>query len=201
MLENLFLQGARTLHQGSQIADGIEPLVEQSFQFGFRLRKLRHFQIDEGQLVVEHLFGVRLHELHFVIVRRGARGETKIQDTDRVDGLQTIIPIATGCLLAHGERRIVNAAVLEELLLAFLHFHQKILAPLVRAVDIEHGTAVIFLRAQMFRIEIGDVLDLLASLQEGVEETDKQVLVDFCPKKFLEREIRIEIDITVVNAF
>ena len=136
-----------------------------------------------------------------LVEKQKFRIETKIQDANGVDGLQTIIPIATRCLLAHGERRIVNAAVLEELLLAFLHFHQKILAPLVRAVDIEHGTAVIFLRAQMFRIEIGDVLDFLASLQESVEKTDKQVLVDFCSKKFLEREIRIEIDITVVNAF
>ena len=87
------------------------------------------------------------------------------------------------------------------MLLAFLHFYQEIFPLFIGAVNIKNSAAIILLRAQMLRIKIGDVFDFLTSLQKGIEETDKQILIDFCPEKFLEREIRIKIDVSIENTF
>ena len=87
MLKDFLLQDTRTLHQRSQITNRVEPLVKQSHQFCFCLGEFRHLQIDESQFIIEYFLSVRLHEFHFVIIRRGTRGKTKVQDTNRIDSL------------------------------------------------------------------------------------------------------------------
>ena len=201
VLEHFLLQGTRTVHQRGKVANRIQPLVKQGLQLAFRLREFGHLQVNEGQLVIKHLFRGGVHQLHFVIIRRVLRMETEIQDAYRVNALQTIIPVSTGSLFTNGKGRIIKAPVFEKLLLALLHLHQEIFALFVRAIDIKHGTAVVFLRAQVFRVQVGDVADFLTALQQGIQETDKQILVDFRTEQFLEREIRIKIDVSFVNTF
>ena len=78
---------------------------------------------------------------------------------------QLVIPYPFRGLFANGERGIIHTAVLEELLFAPLHLHQNLLSLFVLAIHIEHGTAVILLRTQMFRIQIGNILDYLLAKQ------------------------------------
>ena len=41
--------------------DGIQPFIKQGNQFIFCLGEFGHFQVDEGQLVVEDFLGCRIH--------------------------------------------------------------------------------------------------------------------------------------------
>ena len=202
MSKDFLLQHTGTLHQCCQIADDIKPFVKQRFKLIFLLRELRHLQVDEHQLVIENLLRGRVHQFHLVvIVPLPFLVETKIQDADGVHPLQLIVPLATRSLFPDGKGRIINAAVLEELLFALLHLHQENLALVVFAIHVEHGTAVILLCTEVFRIQIIDIQYDLTPLQQGVQETDEQILVHFCPEKLLKCKIRVEIDIPVYDTF
>ena len=201
MGEDLLLQDARTLHQRGQVADGVQPFVEQGFQLAFRLGELGHLQVDERQLVVEHLLRLQLHQLHLVVVVRPLLLEAEVQDADGVDALQLVVPHSLGGLLADGEGGVIDAAVLEELLLALLHLHQEVLPLLVLAIHVEHGTAVVFLRAQTLRVEVGDVPHHFLPVQQRVEEADEQLLVDFRTEQLLESEVGIKVHVSFDDAF
>lgn len=54
-----------------------------------------------------------------------------------------VLVASTLRLLTNGERRIINSAVLKELLIHVLHLHYKLLALVVLTVYIEYGTACI----------------------------------------------------------
>ena len=72
---------------------------------------------------------------------------------------------------------------------------------LVLAIHVEHGAPVILLRTQVFGVQVCYLRDFLTALQQRVQETDEQILVDFRAKEFLECEIRVEIDVSFINAF
>ena len=88
--------------------------------------------------------------------------KTEIQYADGVDAFQSVIPFTTWRLLADGERGVIDAAVLEELLFAFLHLYQEIFTPFVLTIYVKYCTAVIDLCTQTFRIQVGDLRDLNA---------------------------------------
>ena len=120
---------------------------------------------------------------------------------DGVYALQFVVPIPPWSLLPDGERRIIDASVLEELLFAFLHLHDEMFALLVLAVHIEHGTPVVLLRAEVFGVQVGDVLYLFPSVQQGVEEADEQFLVYFRTEQLLECEVGIKVDVSFYDSF
>ena len=136
-----------------------------------------------------------------MVIRWVVGFKAKIQDSNGIDAFQTVIPLATRGLLANGKGRVIDAAVFEELLLAFLHLHQKVFTFLVLAIYIKHGTPVVFLCAQMLGIEIGYLTDFFTTMQQCVQETDEQIFIDFCSKQLLKCKVRIEIDVSFVNAF
>lgn len=200
-LEYLLVQRARTLQQRRQVADSVQPLVEHRRKLRLRLRELRHLQVDERQLVVEHLAGGGVHQFHLVVVGVIFLVKTEVQDADGIDALQAVVPLATGRLLADGEGGVVHATILEELLLTLLHLHQEMLTLLVHAIYVEHRTAVVLLRAQVLRVQVGDLADLLPPVQQGVQEADEQLLVRLRAEQSLEREVGVKIDVSLVNAF
>ena len=156
------------------MADSIHPFVEHGLQFILFLDEVGHFQVDEGQFVVEQLLGAGVQQFHFVVILFvAAVREAEVQDADGVHAFQLVVPYSLWGLFADGEGGVVDAAVFEELLFALLHFYHEHLAVVVLAIDVEYGTAVVFLGADVFGIQVGDVLYLLASVEQGVEKTDE----------------------------
>ena len=96
--------------------------------------------------------------------------EAEVEDADDVHALQLVVPVAAAGLLTDGESGVVEAAVLEELLLAALHLHQELLTVLVLAVHVEHGAAVGLARAQVLGVQVGQFLDLLTPVKQAVDE-------------------------------
>ena len=94
---------------------------------------------------------------------RRIKGE--IQDTDHIDSLQLIIPLATPRLLTDRKGGVENAAVLEELLLATLHLDKEFLTLLILTVHVEYSPTVILLGSEMFGVEIGHILNHLLTEQ------------------------------------
>ena len=126
--------------------------------------------------------------------------EAEIENTYRIDGLEIIVPaVAAYSLVANRESRIEHAAVFEKLLLGFLHLHKKLLAFFILAIDIEHGLAVKLARTKLFTVEIGKVAYDLLPIEHRIKETDEQVLVDLRAEQFLEREISIKVDVSLVE--
>ena len=197
--EDAFLKGGGTLHETREVAEDEHPLVEHRHQLVLRLVELGHLQIDEGQLVVEHVLVLGVHQLHLVMVTFCAVlvvGEDEVEDADGVHGLQLEVPVASHGLLPDGERGIVDAAVLEVVLLGLLHLDDELLALLVLAVDVEDGLAVDVACAEMFVVEVGDVADDLMTVEQGIEETDEQVLVHLRAEELLEAEVGVWVDVS-----
>ena len=117
-----------------------------------------------------------------VVILRGTVVHDKIKDADDINRLQTVVPFSPFALFADGKRGIIQAAVFEELLFAALHLHQDFFASLRLAIHIEHRPAVCLPRAEMFRIEIGQILDFLTPAEQAIDETDEQFLVHLRPE-------------------
>ena len=60
---------------------------------------------------------------------------------------------------------------------------------LVLAVHVEHGTAVGLARAQVLGIQVGQLLDLLTTVKQAVDEADQKILVHLRPEQLLEAEV------------
>ena len=102
--------------------------------------------------------------------------------------------------VADGRGSIIDTAVLEIGLLGLLHLHNEAAPVLRHAIDIEHGTAVAKAVAQVLSVEILDILNLLlAAIQQGIQETDEQVLVHLSAEKLLEAEIGVRIDVSLAR--
>ena len=70
-----------------------------------------------------------------------------------------------------------------------LHFHDELLAVLVRAIHIVNQTSVALKYGQQFFVEELDVLHLAFAVQQGIEEVYQQVFIDFLPEDALEAHI------------
>ena len=123
--------------------------------------------------------------------------ESEVQNTDDVDTFQLVVPVSALSLFTDREGGVIDAAVLEILLQATLHFHQYLFTLLVFAIDIEHRFAVSFAGAQVFSIEVSQVCDDLFPVQQAIDETDKEFLIYFRTEKLLETEVGIRVDVSV----
>ena len=142
---------------------------------------LNILKLDFMTVAVGGIFAVREHE---------------VEDADRVDILQMIVPRSLGRLLADGRGGVIDAAVLEEGLFRLLHLHDEAASVPGCAIDIEDGAAVATAVAEVFAVEVLDVLNLLLTVvEQGVEETDEQVLVHLRAEKFLEAEVSVGVNV------
>ena len=71
-------------------------------------------------------------------------------------------------------------------MLLVLHLHDKLLAFLVRAIHVINQAAVFLIDRKQFLIKEMNVLHLPLAVQQGIEEVNQQVLVDFLTEDALE---------------
>ena len=121
--------------------------------------------------------------------------EGEIQDPHRINILQAIVPLALGSLLTDWISGIVDAAVLEILLLRFLHLHDDAATVRQLTIDIKHSLAVSEALAQMLVVQVGEARNLKLVLKQGVKETDQQILVQLRAEQFLESEVCVRINV------
>ncbi len=146
---------------------------------------------------------VDLHKLHLVVPTAGI-GQTlrkiEIQQTNSVNGVQVEIPVAAALsLLADGKGGIVNRAVLEELLVDVLHLHDKLLAAVVLAVNVEDGTARVQTVAELLGVQVSNVAHVLLAVEYGVQKTHKEFFVELRTEQTFETEISMRIDISLFH--
>ena len=98
-----------------------------------------------------------------------------------------------------GVEELREHAVLEELLLAALHLHQELLTVLVLAVHVEHGAPVGLARAQVLGVQVSQLLDLLTTVKQAVDEASQKVLVHLRPEQLLEAEVGVRVDVAVFD--
>ena len=98
-----------------------------------------------------------------------------------------------------GVEELHEHAVLEELLLPALHFHQELLPVLVLAVHVEHGAPVGLTRAQVLGVQVGQGTDLLTPVKQAVDEAYQQVLVHLRTEQLLEAEVGVGVDVAVFD--
>ena len=65
-------------------------------------------------------------------------GEREVQDAHRIDIFQMIVPLAFWSLFPNGIGGVIDAAVLEVLLLCLLHLDDDAAAVSQTAIDVEH---------------------------------------------------------------
>ena len=177
----MVLKGGGTIQQAGEVLQHEEPLLKHAVQFLGGLVELGHLQVDERQLVVEHLARGGVRQLYLVaVLARTSAVEAEVEDADDVHALQLVVPVAAAGLFADGKCGVIQAAVLEELLLAALHLHQELFAELVLAVHVEHGAAVGLARAQVLGVQVRQFLDLL-------------------PEQLLEAEVGVGVDVAVFD--
>ena len=191
--EDALLEGRRAGHEAREVLQHEHPLVVHRDKLVLAFVELRYLYIYVSQLVVEHLVGVYLHELNLMVPAAGVLftlGKVEVQEADGVDRVQVEVPVAaTLCLLADGKRGIIYRAVLEELLVHVLHLHDELLATFVGAIHVEDGTASVGAVAEVLGVEVGDVAHRLLAVEQGVEETHEQLLIELGTEEPLETEI------------
>ena len=141
-----------------------------------------------------------VHQLHFVMVVIIALAvESEVQYAYDIHGFQPVVPFPFLSLLTDGEGGVVDAAVLEVLLLAALHLHQYLFSPLILAIHIEYRPAVCLAATQMFRVQVGQAHDLVFGGEQAVDEAYQQFLVHLRAEQFLEPKVGVRIDIAVAQ--
>ena len=76
-----------------------------------------------------------------------------------------------------------------------LHLHYEFLSLVILAINVEDGSAGIHTVAKLFGVEISYVLHVLFAMEHGVQETDKQLLVELRTEQALKAEISMWIDV------
>ena len=169
----------------------IKPLVEGRIEFSFGFRELRHFEIDQRELVIKNAVGLifqlngMTHLLVFLILSKN-----EIENPDEINGVEFEVPfLAAFGLLVNGKGRVKNAAFLEIILLGFLHLDDEAFAALTDTEQIEDGAPIFSGRPQPLAVGVTEFLDLVMFRQQLIKEVDQQVLIRFAAEQFLEAEI------------
>jgi len=123
-------------------------------------------------------------------------GESEVQYADGVYVVEFIVPATPLRLLSDGECGIVDGAVFIEVLVYILHLHDDARASVRRAVHVKDSTASLFVRAELLAILIGDVGNNRVAIEQRIEETHQQILVEGCAKDALETEVGQWIDVS-----
>ena len=114
-----------------------------------------------------------------------------------VYGVQFVVPVAAFGLFADGESAVIHHAVGEIVLVHVLHFHNDVVALVGGAVYIEYGAARIDHLIKVLRVLVADILDVVPSVEQGVQERNQVFLVQFAAKDVLETEVGIGTDIAL----
>ncbi len=123
--------------------------------------------------------------------------EIEIQQTDGINRTEMEIPVtSTLSLLTDRKGGVIDGAVFEELLIHILHLDNKLLALLVLAIDIKDGAPGISTVAQLLRVEVSHILNILFATKQRVEETYQQLLVELGAEKAFETEISMWVDVS-----
>ena len=80
-------------------------------------------------------------------------------------------------------------------MLSLLHLYDERLALLILAVYIKDGTAVAIAIAKVLTIKIGKIPNYFLAIEERIEETNEQILVEGGAEQLLESEVGIGIDV------
>ena len=159
-VKNSVLQCSGTFKQRGKVTQDKKPLVKHTLQLILSLIEFRHFEVNEGKFIIEHLVRVKVHKFHLmmkILLIRSVKRE--IQDTHHINSLQLIIPFTPFSLLTNRESGIKDTAVLEELLFTTLHLNQELLSLLILTIYIKYGPTVIFLCSKMLCIKVSYILD------------------------------------------
>ena len=145
-----------------------------------------------------------LHVLQFDLMDHAvgrvlALWECEVQYTYRVDIFKMIVPLALGNLLTDGVGGVVDAAVLEVKLLCLLHLDDDAATVCQTAIDIKDGLAVYDALAQVLGIHVGEVGDLGLVVEQRIEETDQQILVQFRAEQLLEPKVGVRVDVPLAD--
>ena len=119
--------------------------------------------------------------------------EAEIKDSYRIYTLKLKVPTPLRCLLLNSKCGVVDAAVNEVFLLCLLHLNQNLIARLRLAIYVKDSLPFFCHMTQMLYIQVVQVSDNLPAVEHGIQETDKQFLVDFRTEEFLEGEASIEV--------
>ena len=150
-------------------------------------------------MVVLHV--LQLHLMDETVIWILVVREYEVQDSYRIDILQMVVPGAYGSLLTDGEGGIVDTAVLEERLLGLLHLDNHLTPVGQLAIHVVDSLSVCIAVAKMLVVQIGEVGDFLLTFEEGIEETNQQVLVQFCAEQFLKSEVCVRVNVLLADAY
>lgn len=160
--------------------------------------------IDIGELVVEDFVRIRIHELHLtedIAVAVLVLGKREVQYADGVHVVEFIVPVAPLGLLGDGECGIIDGAVLVKVLVYILHLHDDARTGVRRAVHVKDSTASLFVRAELLAVFIGDVGNDRVAIEQRIEETHQQILVEGYAKDALETEVGQWIDVSFSRVY
>ena len=108
----------------------------------------------------------------------------KIQDTDHIHCFQFIVPdFPFNSLFPDRIGSIINTPVLEKLLLPSLHFYQNLFSFFIFTIDIKDSPAVSLFAAQMLCVQVGDILNDLLAVEQGIQEANKNFFVQVGSKQ------------------
>ena len=124
-------------------------------------------------------------------------GKHKVQHPHGIDIIQMVVPLLTlHRLLTDGEGRVIDATVLEILLLSLLHLNDETAAVARHAVHIEHCAAVTVAFTEILCIQILNIQNLLLPpVEQRIQETDEQILVHLGTEQLLEAEVGVGVDV------
>ena len=128
-------------------------------------------------------------------------GESEVQYADGVYVVEFIVPAAPLRLLSDGECGIVDGAVFIEILVYILHLHDDARASIRCAVYVKDSAAGFLVRTELLAVFIGDVRDDRITIEQRIEETHQQILVEGCAKDALETEVGQWIDVSFSRVY
>lgn len=123
--------------------------------------------------------------------------ENEVQNANRVNGIQLVVPVAVLGLLTNGESGVIHHAVGKIVLVHVLHLHYNVVTLVGSAIHIEDGAARIYHLVKMLRILVGDVRDIVPAFEKGVQERNQVLLVQFAAEDVLETEVGVRADISL----
>ncbi|OQA11261.1 MAG: hypothetical protein BWY66_00027 [bacterium ADurb.Bin374] len=149
--------------------------------------------------------GFDIRELHIVteFVRFGpVLVEDEVKDGDGIDRLEIVVPFALDDLFANRKRRVIQGAILEELLLALLDLDDELLTTLGLAVEVENRPTIEIAVSKMLVFHITNRFDrAMLILQQFVQKIEKKFLVILLAEQPLEPVVGKRVDIFVLKPF
>jgi hypothetical protein len=91
--------------------------------------------------------------------------------------------------LLNGKTGVVKTAILKVFLFASLQFNHEIIVFLIGAVDIKHRASVDNIQAQLFKVSVFKVNNLIVNIQQVIEEANQKMFIFLRSKDMLKPKI------------